>query len=419
MTGHGTPDRIAEAAARAAAEESARVVSTLIRMTGDFALAEDCLQDALTKALRDWPKTGVPNNPGAWITTVAKNRAIDLLRRASAESRAVQRLAREPAETQRELDNGDERDAVVADDRLTLIFTCCHPALTMDARVALTLRTVAGLTTAEIAHAFLVAEPTMEKRLVRTRARIRNTGIPYRVPSPDRMRERRDGVLAVLYLLFTAGYGAATGQSVLRRPLLDDAIRLTRLLVELMPDDPEARGLLALMLLQHARSTARVDSAGELVTLEQQDRGQWDAAATSEGLALLSRRPPRAGRYELQAHIAACHATATDAEHTDFARIVLLYDELCVVAPSPVVELNRAVAVAMSQGAAVGLALVDGLAARGALSGHHLLPATRADLLRRLGRLREAAREYESARQLAPTEAERRYLDRRLAEVAE
>jgi len=419
MTGHGTPDRIAEAAARTAAEESARVVSTLIRMTGDFALAEDCLQDALTKALRDWPKTGVPNNPGAWITTVAKNRAIDLLRRASAESRAVQRLAREPAETQRELDNGDERDAVVADDRLTLIFTCCHPALTMDARVALTLRTVAGLTTAEIAHAFLVAEPTMEKRLVRTRARIRNTGIPYRVPSPDRMRERRDGVLAVLYLLFTAGYGAATGQSVLRRPLLDDAIRLTRLLVELMPDDPEARGLLALMLLQHARSTARVDSAGELVTLEQQDRGQWDAAATSEGLALLSRRPPRAGRYELQAHIAACHATATDAEHTDFARIVLLYDELCVVAPSPVVELNRAVAVAMSQGAAVGLALVDGLAARGALSGHHLLPATRADLLRRLGRLREAAREYESARQLAPTEAERRYLDRRLAEVAE
>jgi len=415
------PDRVADAAARTAADEtaraeSARIVSTLIRMTGDFALAEDCLQDALAKALSEWPTVGVPSNPGAWLTTVAKNRAIDLLRRASAESRAVQRMALEPSAPESEVDSVDLLSAGT-DDRLTLIFTCCHPALSMDARVALTLRTVAGLTTAEIARMFLVSESTMEKRLVRTRARIRNTGIPYRVPPAGRLVERRDGVLAVLYLLFTAGYSATTGDSVLRRPLLDEAIRLTRVLVELMPDDPEARGLLALMLLQHARSRARVDSAGDLVTLQEQDRSLWDRVALAEGLALVAHRASGAGRYELQARIAACHADAIDAEHTDFERIVLLYDELDALAPSPVVALNRAVAVSLSQGPSVGLALIDSLVAGGALTGLHLLPATRADMLRRLGRAPEAALEYEHARRLAPTDAERRYLDRRLAEV--
>jgi len=411
MTSRVRPDPIAEVAARAAAGESARIVSTLIRMTGDFTLAEDCLQDALTKAMTEWRKSGVPTNPGAWLTTVAKNRAIDLLRRASAESRAVQRLAHEPVEPE------GEEVGVDSDDRLTLIFTCCHPALSMDARVALTLRTVAGLSTAEIARLFLVTESTMEKRLVRTRARIKNTGIPYRVPAPERLSARRDGVLAVLYLLFTAGYGATSGDTMLRRPLLEEAIGLARVLVELMPDDPEARGLLALMLLQHSRSAARVDAAGELVTLEQQDRGLWDADATAEGLSLVTRSTPNAGRYELQARIAACHAEAIDAEHTDFARIVTLYDELGTVAPSPVVELNRAVAVAMHRGPSAGLAVLDGIDAAGTLDGHHLLAATRADLLRRLGRRAEAAREYERARALAPTEAERRYLERRLTEV--
>jgi len=417
MTARVGPDPIAEAAARTAARESARIVSTLIRITGDFALAEDCLQDALAKALTEWRTAGVPTNPGAWLTTVAKNRAIDLLRRASAESRAVQRLAHEPAGP-RAPDGPDGGEVTVdADDRLTLIFTCCHPALSMDARVALTLRTVAGLTAAEIARLFLVTESTMEKRLVRTRARIRNTGIPYRVPSPEHLPARRDGVLAVLYLLFTAGYGATAGPSLIRLPLLEEAIGLARVLVELMPDDPEARGLLALMLLQHSRSAARIDSTGDLVTLEHQDRGLWDAARAAEGLALLTRQVSQPGRYELQARIAACHAQALDADHTDFGQIVTLYDALGAVAPSPLVELNRAVAVAMHEGPAVGLALLDRLEKGGALAGYHFLAATRADLLRRLGRGREAAREYERARGLAPTDAERRYLERRLSEV--
>ena len=267
-------------------------------MTGDFALAEDCLQDAFARALVDWPKNGVPGNPGSWLTTVAKNRAVDLLRRAASENRALQRVALEPEEPEISEISKSQSDEIEenADGRLRLIFTCCHPSLPMDARVALTLRTVAGLTPAQIAHEFLVTEPTMEKRLVRARAKIRNAGIPYRVPPANRLAERREGVLAVLYLLFTKGYSATEGDSIILRPLLVESIRLSRLLVELMPTDAESCGLLALMLLQHARSDARTDPYGELVTLENQDRSLWDPLAIDEALEMLRGLPPNPGR---------------------------------------------------------------------------------------------------------------------------
>ncbi|SDN88060.1 RNA polymerase sigma-70 factor, ECF subfamily [Cryobacterium flavum] len=406
-------DRVADAIARASAEETARIISTVIRMTGDFALAEDCAQDAFVRAFSDWRKGGIPDNPGAWLTTVAKRRAIDLLRHAGAEDRALRRVAveeYEPVEPDPDI-SGD------FDDRLRLIFTCCHPALPMDARVALTLRTVAGLTPAQIARAFLVTEPAMEKRLVRARAKIKHAGIPYRVPPPHLMPERRDGVLAVLYLLFTEGYSATGGAVLIRVPLLREAIRLTRLLIELMPDDDEVRALLALMLLHHARTAARTDAVGDIVTLEEQDRSLWDRDAITEALTILRSPVPRAGRYGLQAHIAACHLEASDAARTNFARIVELYDALAVIDASPIVELNRAVAVAMSQGPVVGLALIDELVTSQGMDDYYLLPATRADLLRRMGRRTEAATEYEKALQLAPAEAEKRYLGRRLAET--
>ena len=406
-------DRVADAIARASAEETARIISTVIRMTGDFALAEDCAQDAFVRAFSDWRKGGIPDNPGAWLTTVAKRRAIDLLRHAGAEDRALRRVAveeYEPVEPDPDI-SGD------FDDRLRLIFTCCHPALPMDARVALTLRTVAGLTPAQIARAFLVTEPAMEKRLVRARAKIKHAGIPYRVPPPHLMPERRDGVLAVLYLLFTEGYSATGGAVLIRVPLLREAIRLTRLLVELMPDDDEVRALLALMLLHHARTAARTDAVGDIVTLEEQDRSLWDRDAITEALTILRSLVPRAGRYGLQARIAACHLEAPDAASTNFARIAELYDALAVIDASPIVELNRAVAVAMSQGPVVGLALIDALVTTRGMDDYYLLPATRADLLRRMGRRTEAATEYEKALQLAPSEAEKRYLGKRLAET--
>lgn len=406
-------DRVADAVARASAEETARIISTVIRMTGDFALAEDCAQDAFVRALSDWRKSGIPDNPGAWLTTVAKRRAIDLLRHAGAEDRALRRVAVE-ADEPVEVDPDIDRDI---DDRLRLIFTCCHPALPMDARVALTLRTVAGLTPAQIARAFLVTEPAMDKRLVRARAKIKHAGIPYRVPPPHLMPERRDGVLAVLYLLFTEGYSATGGAVLIRVPLLREALRLTRLLVELMPDDDEVRALLALMLLHHARTAARTDAVGDIVTLEEQDRSLWDRDAITEALTILRSLVPRAGRYELQARIAACHLEAPDAASTNFARIAELYDALAVIDPSPVVELNRAVAVAMSQGLEVGLRLIDALVTSRGMDDYYLLPATRADLLRRMGRRTEAATEYETALQVAPSEAEKRYLGKRLAET--
>lgn len=384
-------------------------------MTGDFALAEDCVQDAFARALVDWPKNGVPGNPGAWLTTVAKNCAVDLLRRAASENRALQRVALEPEEPEISEISESQSDEIEenADGRLRLIFTCCHPSLPMHARVALTLRTVAGLTPAQIAHAFLVTEPTMEKRLVRARAKIRNAGIPYRVPPANRLAERREGVLAVLYLLFTEGYSATEGDSIIRRPLLVESIRLSRLLVELMPTDAESCGLLALMLLQHARSDARTDPYGELVTLENQDRSLWDPLAIDEALEMLRGLQPNPGRYELQARIAACHAIAPTPASTDFERIAKLYSQLAAITPSPIVELSRAVAVAMSQGLDAGLAI---LAIITGLDDYYLLPATRAALLRRLGRPRDATIEYERALDLAPSEVERRYLARRIVE---
>jgi RNA polymerase sigma-70 factor, ECF subfamily len=403
------------AVAAAFREEWGHVVATLIRMTGNWDLAEECAQDAFAAALAHWPADGVPSRPGAWLTTTARNRALDRLRRSKTEAAKLQEVAvmSGPAEPPSPDDSG------VTDDRLRLIFTCCHPALTLEARVALTLRTLVGLTTAEIARAFLVPEATMAKRLTRAKHKIRDARIPYRVPPAHLLPDRLSGVLGVLYLLFNEGYSASAGAQVRRGDLTAEAIRLARLLVALMPDEPETVGLLALMLLQDARTAARLDDAGNLVTLEDQDRSRWDAEEIAAGLALLDgalRRAP-AGPYGLQAAIAACHARAAVAADTDWAQIAALYGELRVLLPSAVVELNRAVAVAMAHGPAAGLALVDELAATGALTSYYLLPATRADLLRRLDRRPEAAESYREALALAPTEPERRYLRGRLAEV--
>jgi RNA polymerase sigma-70 factor, ECF subfamily len=404
------------AVADAFREEWGRIVATLIRMTRDWDLAEECAQDAFALALERWARDGVPRRPGAWLTTTARNRALDRFRRGATEATKLQELAVLSPPEEHE-DEGDESG--VSDDRLRLIFTCCHPALPLEARVALTLRTLAGLTIDEIARAFLVAEPTMAKRLVRAKGKIRNAGIPYRVPPAHLLPERTGGVLAVLYLLFNEGYVATAGPDLVRQALCTEAIRLTRTLATLMPDEPEALGLLALMLLHHARRDGRVDDAGDLVTLEEQDRSRWDASEIEEGLGVLDAalRHDSAGYYQLQAAIAACHATAETAADTDWSHIAVLYGRLAEVAPSPVVDLNRAVAVAMAEGPAAGLQLVEELAAAGALAGYHLLPATRADLLRRLDRRSEAAAAYREALELATTDAERRYLTRRLGEM--
>jgi len=403
------------AVAAAFREEWGHVVATLIRMTGNWDLAEECAQDAFAAALAHWPADGVPLRPGAWLTTTARNRALDRLRRSKTEAAKLQEVAvmSGPAEPPSPDDSG------VTDDRLRLIFTCCHPALTLEARVALTLRTLVGLTTAEIAKAFLVPEATMAKRLTRAKHKIRDARIPYRVPPAHLLPDRLSGVLGVLYLLFNEGYSASAGAQVRRGDLTAEAIRLARLLVALMPDEPETVGLLALMLLQDARTAARLDDDGDLVTLEDQDRSRWDAEEIAAGLALLDdavRRAP-AGPYRVQATIAACHARAAVAADTDWAQIAALYGELRLLVPSAVVELNRAVAVAMAHGPAAGLVLVDELAEGGALTSYYLLPATRADLLRRLDRRPEAADSYREALALAPTEPERRYLRRRLTEV--
>jgi RNA polymerase sigma-70 factor (ECF subfamily) len=408
-------DAAVEAAvADAFSQEWGRIVATLIGMTGDWDLAEECAQDAFARALRSWPRDGIPPRPGAWLTTTARNRAIDVLRRRATETAKLQEAAMLSVPDPPEADESGVRD-----DRLRLIFTCCHPALQLEARVALTLRTLAGLTTAEIARAFLIPEPTMAQRLVRAKHKIRNAGIPYRVPPAHLLPERTTGVLGVLYLLFNEGYSATGGPDLLRPDLCAEGIRLARVLAGLMPDEPEVLGLLALMLLHDARRTARVDDAGEIVTLEQQDRSLWNGGEIDEGCARLETalHRGRPGAYQLQAAIAACHATAAQAADTDWAAIARLYQRLAQLVPSAVVRLNGAVAVAMADGPAAGLAQVDALAATGELAGYHLLPATRADLLRRLGRRTEAAEAYAEAVELARTDSERRYLSRRLAEV--
>jgi RNA polymerase sigma-70 factor (ECF subfamily) len=387
-------------------------------MTGDWDLAEECAQEAFAAALTRWVTDGVPDRPGAWLTTTARNRALDRLRRSKTEATKLKEVAAVALADQAAGPSGPD-DSGVTDDRLRLIFTCCHPALTLEARVALTLRTLAGLTTAEIARAFLVPEPTMAKRLVRAKHKIRDAGIPYRVPPAHLLPERTNGVLAVLYLLFNEGYSASGGEDLLRPSLSAEAIRLGRLLASTMPDEPEAAGLLALMLLQDARSAARIDDTGELVNLEDQDRSQWDQAEISEGRALLEAalRRQHAGPYQIQAAIAACHADAARASDTDWAQIAQLYGRLRELVPSAVVELNRAVAVAMSDGPKAGLDLVEALETDGALAGYFLLAATRADLLRRLERREEAAESYREALAQVATEPERRYLSKRLAEV--
>jgi RNA polymerase sigma-70 factor (ECF subfamily) len=426
-------EAVAEAVAAAFRDEWGKVVATLIRTTGDWDLAEESAQDAFAMALARWARDGIPHRPGAWLTTAARNRAIDVLRRkavGAAKLREVAAMSYDPDQysSYGSGSDSDDRGAAqreaaesgVTDDRLRLIFTCCHPALSLEARVALTLRTLAGLTTAEIARAFLASEATMAKRLVRAKQKIANAGIPYRVPPAHLLPERTPGVLGVIYLLFNEGYAATAGADLVRQNLSAEAIRLARVLTRLMPDEPETAGLLALMLLQDARRTARIDARGDLVTLEDQDRSRWDAEEIREGVALLEAalRRAHAGPYQIQAAIAACHATAAAAGDTDWAQIAALYGQLARFVPTAVVELNRAVAVGMAEGPAAGLSLVDALQASGQLAGYHLLPATRADLLRRLGRRDEAAAAYAEALELTSTDAERRYLTRRLGEVS-
>jgi RNA polymerase sigma-70 factor, ECF subfamily len=382
-------------------------------VTGDWDLAEECAQDAFARALERWPRDGVPTNPAGWLKTTARHRALDRLRRSASGAAKLRELAMAPPP---EPVLGAEADAGIADDRLRLIFTCCHPALPLEAQVALTLRTLVGLSTAEIARAFLVPIETMAKRLVRAKHKIRDAAIPYRVPPAHQLPERTVAVLAVLYGLFNEGYDASAGPDLVRQSLCAEAIRLARLLVELMPDEPEAHGLLALMVLHDARRAARVDLQGDLVTLEEQDRSRWDGSAIADACATLESglRLGRPGPYQVMAAIAALHATAPSPASTDWSEIATLYDELSRMVPTPVVALNRAVAVAMADGPAAGLRLVEEIERGGQLEGYHLLAATRADLLRRLGDGPSAARAYRHALALAPNEAERRYLARRL-----
>ena len=415
-----TPPAAHEVVDRLFREESGRAVATLIRVLGDFDLAEEAVQDAFAKALETWPGQGLPRNPAAWIITTARNAAIDRIRRRrrlADKTEALRRAVEIDAETGVEREEGSDTDAI--DDRLRLIFTCCHPALAPEARVALTLRTLGGLTTPEIARAFLVPEVTLAQRLVRAKRKIRDAGIPYRVPGPDALPERLDAVLRVLYLIFNEGYSASEGEALIRRELSAEAIRLARLLAELMPDEPESLGLLALLLLHDARREARTSGTGELVLLEDQDRSRWDRAEIDEGQAVLDRafQVGRAGPYQVQAAIAALHDTAASPADTDWREIAALYGRLANLAPSPVVELNRAVAVAMAEGPRAGLALLDALEGDDRLAPYPYFHAARADLLRRLGQRPEAVAAYRAALGLTSNQVERAFLTRRIHEL--
>jgi RNA polymerase sigma-70 factor, ECF subfamily len=411
-------DPVSAAISRAFRDERAIVLATLIRQAGDFQLAEDAVQDAFEAALTAWRRDGVPANPGAWITTAARRRAIDRLRRNRSVADRAERLAElTRLDAQHEEEPSMDDESSIVDDRLRLVFTCCHPALEMPARVALTLRALGGMTTGEVARAFLVAEPTMGKRIVRAKRKIAEAHIPYRVPADEELPDRLRGVLRVVYLIFNEGYTATEGDRLVRGELCDEAIRLGELLSRLMPDDAEVWGLLALMMLHDARRAARVDPSGQWVALDAQDRSLWDQDRIREGLAKLERavRLRRPGEYQLQAAITALQIQAPDTEATDWGQIAELYGALSRLNPSPVVELNRAVAVGLASGAAAGLALLEPLLADPVLERYQPLHAAHAELLSRSGDAEDAARAYERAIALTANAVERAELERRLS----
>jgi RNA polymerase sigma-70 factor (ECF subfamily) len=409
--------RVREIVDRTYRDDSRRVLATLIRLFGDFDIAEEALHDAFVAAIERWPIEGVPANPRTWLVSAGRFKAIDQLRRRAAFDDRVPEIERQLAELSHEepviAESGD-----IADDRLRLVFTCCHPALSADAQVALTLHTIGGLTTEEIAHAFLVSAPTLAQRIVRAKGKIRDARIPYEIPEPADLPDRLDAVLATLYLIFNEGYSATFGGSVTRADLCAEAIRLTRLVVELLPE-PEAIGLLAMMLLHDSRRAARSDALGELIVLDEQDRSRWNREQIREGQELTERalRLRRVGPYAIQAAIAAVHADAPRPDDTDWAQIVAFYDLLLGMNPSPVIELNRAAAIAMKDGPARGLNLIDALLARGELANYHLAHSARADLLRRLGRREDALSAYAVALTLTTQEPERRYMQRRMSSL--
>jgi RNA polymerase sigma-70 factor, ECF subfamily len=403
-------------------EESGRILATLIRLVGDFDLAEEMLQEAYATALQKWPAEGAPANPRAWLISTARHKAIDRIRRNrrfETKAMEISRASPCPREADTPFDLEVDEGDMVRDDRLRLIFTCCHPALPIEARVALTLRTVCGVTTEEISRAFLVPVATMAQRLVRAKSKIRDAGIPYRVPSQEDLRDRLDAVLLVIYLIFNEGYLASSGDALIRREMCAEAIRLGRVLCELLPRQGEARALLGLMLLHDSRTDARVSANGELILLEEQDRSLWRWDEIREGTQLVEAalRNGTSGEYAVQGSIAALHANAKTAKQTDWRQIAGLYDVLLRMDPSPVIEVNRAVAVAMSGSLQQGLALLDELQQRRELGEFHLLPAARADLLRRLGRIAEAREAYQRALGLATNDIERRFLRRRVGEI--
>jgi RNA polymerase sigma-70 factor (ECF subfamily) len=414
MSGRATEEAIRETIDSVYRTESRRILATLIRLLGDFDLAEEALQDAFASAIQQWPKEGMPSNPRAWLISAGRFKAIDALRRRARFDNSLRQIAEKMSADTQGLENIDG----VADDDLRLIFTCCHPALPSDARVALTLREVCGLTTEEIARAFLSTAPTIAQRIVRAKAKIRDAGIPYQVPSAADLPERLETALQVVYLVFNEGYSASFGHSLTRSDLSQEAIRLGRLLIDLLPE-PEVIGLLALMLIQESRRTTRVNSVGDLVLLEDQDRTLWNRDFIVEGTSLVESAlgTGRYGAYTIQAAIAAVHAGSPSSSATDWAQIVALYDLLYRLVPSPIVELNRAVAIAMRDGPAAGVALIDRILERGDLTDYHLAHSARADLYRRLGLKEEAKESYNLALSLSKVEPERRFLERRLAEL--